>query len=250
MGRESLAACMPTSPSLGESATPIENSPPGSQTIPVGACLGAGAVFGTVGPKPLVAVTGEGAAAAPDELLVAAPWLVLTVSTGFRAHEAPTIRAKATTPTRAVLAAELKHLLQEWIFGFLVIQRNLAKCRRCLLFLQIVHSLRQDNQLGLTAAAHPVSGTGIESSSVVFVTTRRIGLHRDLSVCAADNRIIGIEGIVGAERDHEASVLVGGHPDNLGALLNTEELIVLGIGNAGSHIGRVSSLCDVDSAGC
>jgi len=55
----------------------------------VGACLGAGAVFGTVGPKPLVAVAGEGAAAAPDELLVVAPWLALTVSTGFRAHEAP-----------------------------------------------------------------------------------------------------------------------------------------------------------------
>jgi len=116
---------MPISPSLGESAAPIENSPPGIQTIPVGACLGAGAVFGTVGPKPLVAVAGEGAAA-PDELLVVAPWLALTVATGFRAHEAPTIRAKATTPTRASLAAELRHLLHEWISRFLVIQRNLV----------------------------------------------------------------------------------------------------------------------------
>src|SRR5215469_13918269 len=125
MGRESLAACMPTSPSLGESAAPIENSPPGIQTIPVGACLGAAAVFGTVGPKPLVAVAGEGAAA-PDELLVVAPWLALTVSTGFRAHEAPTIRAKATTPARASLAAELRHLWHEWISRFLLIQRNLV----------------------------------------------------------------------------------------------------------------------------
>jgi hypothetical protein len=74
----------------------------------------------------LVAAAGEGAAAALDELLVVAPWLALTVSTGFRAHEAPMIRAKATTPTRASLAAELRHLLQEWISRFLVIQRNLV----------------------------------------------------------------------------------------------------------------------------
>lgn len=117
---------MPTSSSLGESAAPIENSPPGIQTIPVGACLGAGAVFGTVGPKPLVAVADEGVAAAPDELLVVAPGLALTVSTGFHEHEAPTIRTKATTPTRASLAAELKHLLYEWTSRFLVIQRNLV----------------------------------------------------------------------------------------------------------------------------
>jgi len=45
---------MPTSPSLGESAAPIENSPPGIHTIPAGARRGAVAVFGTVGPKVLV----------------------------------------------------------------------------------------------------------------------------------------------------------------------------------------------------
>src|SRR6516164_8870923 len=51
MGRESRVACMPTSPSLGESAAPMENSPPGIQTILDGVALGAGVVLGTVGPN-------------------------------------------------------------------------------------------------------------------------------------------------------------------------------------------------------
>src|SRR5215831_3514044 len=51
MGRESRVACIPTSPSLGESAAPMENSPPGIQTMPGGVALGAGVVFGTVGPN-------------------------------------------------------------------------------------------------------------------------------------------------------------------------------------------------------
>src|SRR6516165_1430680 len=51
MGRESRVACMPTSPSLGESAAPMENSPPGIQTMPRGVTPGAGVVLGMVGPK-------------------------------------------------------------------------------------------------------------------------------------------------------------------------------------------------------
>src|SRR5664279_5136626 len=54
MGRESLVACIPTSPSLGESAAPMENSPPGIQTIPEGVLADGLAVFATVGPNPAV----------------------------------------------------------------------------------------------------------------------------------------------------------------------------------------------------
>src|SRR5215469_5706394 len=49
MGRESLVAFIPTSSMSGGSCAPMENSPPGIQTIPTGACEGAGAEFGTVG---------------------------------------------------------------------------------------------------------------------------------------------------------------------------------------------------------
>src|SRR5215471_7759416 len=102
MGRESLVACMPTSPSLGESAAPIENSPPGTQTIPGGAARGAGAVLGTVGPKLPVTVTDERAVVAVGDLsVVAAPEVAPDAATGFRAHEAPVIRAKTKAPRSA-----------------------------------------------------------------------------------------------------------------------------------------------------
>ena len=51
MGRESVVACMPTWPSIGASCAPMENSPPGIQTMPFGGAAGDGLVLGTVGPK-------------------------------------------------------------------------------------------------------------------------------------------------------------------------------------------------------
>src|SRR5438477_198429 len=51
MGRaSSMASSPPHSDSRG-SAFPIENSPPGTQTIPSGASPGAGVLLGIVGPK-------------------------------------------------------------------------------------------------------------------------------------------------------------------------------------------------------
>jgi hypothetical protein len=49
MGLESVVACMPTLFMWGESAAPIENSPPGIQTIPGGGSPGADPRFSTVG---------------------------------------------------------------------------------------------------------------------------------------------------------------------------------------------------------
>src|SRR5215470_10993556 len=95
MGRESLVACMPTSPSPGEKAAPIENSPPGIQTIPGGATRGAGAVLGTVGPKLPVTVTDERAVVAVGDLsVVVAPEVAPAASSGLRAHEVSVIKAK------------------------------------------------------------------------------------------------------------------------------------------------------------
>src|SRR5215470_13134334 len=103
MGRESLVACMPTSPSPGESAVPIENSPPGIQTIPGGAGRGAGAVLGTVGPKPLLVVIDETAVVVAGDLSVVvapavAPDVAPAAATGLRAHAAPVIRATPKAP--------------------------------------------------------------------------------------------------------------------------------------------------------
>src|SRR5215471_14992779 len=82
MGRESLVACMPTSPSRGESAAPMENSPPGIQTIPAGAGWGAGAELGTVGAKLTVAVVVESV-----ELAGALAELAAVDSAGFREQD-------------------------------------------------------------------------------------------------------------------------------------------------------------------
>src|SRR5215475_5831002 len=98
-----------------------------------------------------------------------------------------------------------------------------------------ISSLRQDDELGLAAAAHAVYRAGIESACIVLVAAGSIRLHSDLFVGAADDRIVGFKRIVCAERDHETSVLVGGHPHYWGPLLDTEELITFGIGYAGLH---------------
>src|SRR5262245_23539801 len=110
MGRESLVACMPTSPSMGESAAPIENSPPGIQTIPGGAARGAGAVLGTVGPKPPLVVTGVTAAPAVDDLSVVVAPEIPPAASGLRPHEASVIRAKTKAPRSTRPAVELKPL--------------------------------------------------------------------------------------------------------------------------------------------
>src|SRR5262250_2793974 len=114
IGRESLVAFMPTSPSLGESAAPIENSPPGIQTIPGGAARGAGAVLGVVGPKPPLVVTGVTAAVAGVDLsVVFAPEVAPAAATCLRAHEAPVISAKTKNPRSTRLAVELKPLFND-----------------------------------------------------------------------------------------------------------------------------------------
>src|SRR5215471_8739940 len=56
MGRASSVAFMPTSSISGGSPAPMENSPPGIQTIPSGARRGAGSRFSTVGWNSLVVV--------------------------------------------------------------------------------------------------------------------------------------------------------------------------------------------------
>src|SRR5579862_6685476 len=66
MGRESVVACMPTMFISGGSWAPMENSPPGIQTIPLGAGPGAGCLFGTVGPN-ATPVPGAGFAPATTE---------------------------------------------------------------------------------------------------------------------------------------------------------------------------------------
>src|SRR5262249_61875364 len=113
MGRESLVAFMPTSPSLGESAAPIENSPPGIQTIPGGAGRDAGAVLGVVGPKPPLVVTGVKAAVSVDDLSVVVAPEVPPAATGLRAHEASVITAKAKALRSTRPAVELTPLLNE-----------------------------------------------------------------------------------------------------------------------------------------
>src|SRR5271156_5283568 len=57
MGLESLVACIPTMFMLERAFAPIENSPPGIHTIPLGASPGDGPLFGTVGPKPSACAT-------------------------------------------------------------------------------------------------------------------------------------------------------------------------------------------------
>ena len=50
MGRESVVACIPTASFMsGGSCAPMENSPPGIQTMPSGASPGGGVLFSTVG---------------------------------------------------------------------------------------------------------------------------------------------------------------------------------------------------------
>jgi hypothetical protein len=49
IGLESIVALMPTSFIPGISAAPIENSPPGIQTMPFGAGFGAAVLFSIVG---------------------------------------------------------------------------------------------------------------------------------------------------------------------------------------------------------
>ena len=111
---------MPTSPSPGESAAPIENSPPGIQTIPGGAVRGAGAVLGVVGPKPPLVVTGVTAAVAAGDLsVVVAPEVALAVARGLRAHEAPVIRAKTRAPRSTRLDVELKPFFNDRLHRFL-----------------------------------------------------------------------------------------------------------------------------------
>src|ERR1700746_165078 len=60
MGRESIAAFMPTSFISGGSCAPIENSPPDIQAIPCGAGPGAGVWFGIVDPNATADSTGFG----------------------------------------------------------------------------------------------------------------------------------------------------------------------------------------------
>src|SRR5271157_5252464 len=87
--------------------------------------------------------------------------------------------------------------------------------------------LRQDHQFRLGAAAHSVSRSGVERTRVVLVAAWGVRLDRYLLVGAADDRVIRVKRRVGAERDHETSVLVRGHPNYLSACLNAEELVVL-----------------------
>src|SRR5277367_517487 len=66
MGRESTVACIPTPFIELSSLAPMENSPPGIQTIPAGIVEGAGTLFSTVGSNPVAAlgIAGEFAGAA------------------------------------------------------------------------------------------------------------------------------------------------------------------------------------------
>src|SRR5271157_264208 len=61
MGRASWVAFMPTGFMSGGSLAPMENSPPGIQTMPGGGEPGAGVLFALVGPKPLDAAALSGA---------------------------------------------------------------------------------------------------------------------------------------------------------------------------------------------
>src|SRR5262245_54375382 len=117
MGRESLVACMPTAPSPGESAAPIENSPPGIQTIPGGAGRVASAVLGTVGPNPLLVVAGVTAPVAADDVSApVAPEVASAAVTGLRAHEASVIRANTKAPRSTRPAVELKRVSNDRAF--------------------------------------------------------------------------------------------------------------------------------------
>src|SRR6516164_9446343 len=59
--------------------------------------------------------------------------------------------------------------------------------------------LRQDDELWLAAAAHVVDRAGIEGAGIVLVAAGSIRLHGDLLVRAADDGIVGLKRIVGAE---------------------------------------------------
>ena len=67
------------------------------------------------------------------------------------------------------------------------------------------------------------------SLSVVLVAPWSVGFHRNLLVGTSDDRIVWLKRVVGAERDHKPDVLIGSHPDNLGALLDAKELVGFGI---------------------
>jgi len=70
--------------------------------------------LGTVGPKLPVTVTDERAVVAVGDLsVVAAPEVAPDAATGFRAHEAPVIRAKTKAPRSARPAVELKPLFND-----------------------------------------------------------------------------------------------------------------------------------------
>src|SRR5271165_2928085 len=103
-----------------------------------------------------------------------------------------------------------------------------------------IDSLGQDYQFGLAAAAHPIGRPGIKRTCVVFEAAGSVRLNGDLLVGAPDDRVVRVKGRVGAERDHEASILVRGHPDYRGALVDAEELVILRVGNTGLHVGRAA----------
>jgi hypothetical protein len=79
----------------------MENSPPGIQTIPAGAGLGAGLVFGIVGPKLLLFGT-------EFELAETRAELRFANSPGFREHETPAIRHSTIMATMPHAAGRMK----------------------------------------------------------------------------------------------------------------------------------------------
>src|SRR5215469_1826987 len=65
-------------------------------------------------------------------------------------------------------------------------------------------------------------------------STLECWLARNLLVGTADDGIVWLERVIGAERDHKPGFLIGSHPDNLGSLLDAKELVGFGIRNAKS----------------
>src|SRR5271170_3603048 len=72
MGRESTVACIPTPFIELSSFAPMENSPPGIQTIPVGTLEGAGTLFSTVGSNSTMALDIAGELAGATAAVTAA----------------------------------------------------------------------------------------------------------------------------------------------------------------------------------
>src|SRR5271169_1485393 len=99
---------------------------------------------------------------------------------------------------------------------------------------------RKNYQLRLAAAAHSIRRPRVERAGVILVTAWGARLYGHRLVSASDDRVIRIKRRVGAERDHKPGVLVRGHPDDLSSGFNTEELVVLRVGNTRLNVGRAA----------